>query len=595
MTGGPQGAAAGQPPAGARAGDPAPEGLVPPTPPAGPEIRLGVVMLCHADLPIAARMARIWAEGGAVVAIHVDAKAPADEVATMQADLAVLEGRGAVLWAPRHRCEWGTFSLVRATLDAAGLLLAREPGLSHVMTVSGACLPLRPVADLRAFLARHPTRDFIESVTAEDVGWTVGGLNEERFTLRFPFSFRRRRWLFDRHVALQRRLRVRRRIPEGIVPHLGSQWWCLTRRTLQAILTDPRRPEFDRYFASVWIPDESYFQTLARRHSTRIESRSLTLARFDDQGKPYVFYDDHAQMLAESRCFVARKIWPEARGLYDHFPRPLSGPPSAAEPQPQRLERIITQAVARRRLGRPGLYMQSRFPLKDRENGKTSAPYTVMQGFSDLFAGFEPWLAERIDADVHGHVMSHHGVEFAGRGRIGPGGLSDSPAARELDPRGFIANLIRSSQRMQVIQMSPRDSQSLNWFMATDPNARILVVTGAWAVPLLHSGMPFDDIRRMAAHLQRVELDQIGVLSSVWLKARTQVWDMGDFCARPAAILGGILRDLGGDPARAEALPPMHDLAGMGRFLQRLRNAGLRPQLMGDFPVTDPPARSERP
>ena len=111
-------------------------------------------------------------------------------------------------------------------------------------------------------------------------------------------------------------------MPAGLVPHLGSQWWCLTRATLSAILDDPKRAEFDRYFRRVWIPDESYFQTLARRHSRQVESRSLTLSKFDDQGKPYIFYDDHQRILQESGCFLARKIWPHAGRLYDHFPQP---------------------------------------------------------------------------------------------------------------------------------------------------------------------------------------------------------------------------------------------------------------------------------
>ena len=292
-------------------------------------------------------------------------------------------------------------------------------------------------------------------------------------------------------------------------------------------------------------------------------------------------------MLRESGGFVARKIWPRADRLYDHFPQVTEDAPSAAEPTPGRLDHVIAQAVARRRLGRPGLYMQSRFPRKDRENGKTSAPYAVLQGFAEIFPDFEPWLAARLDADVHGHLFAKHGVEFAGRTAIGPGALSDSAALRDLDPRSFVANLIRISRRMQVWQYSPRDVQQLNWFMTTDPNARIFVVTGAWAVPLLHSGMPFDDIRRVAAVLQRIELVQINTLRSVWLKARIHIWDLGDFCARPAGVLGTVLRDLGADPEAAEELPRMRDLAGMGRFLQRLRNAGLRPQLMGDFPVVD--------
>ena len=81
----------------------------------------------------------------------------------------------------------------------------------------------------------------------------MGGLNKERFTLRFPFSWKRQRRAFDAYVRLQRRLRVQRRIPAGIVPHLGSQWWCLTRATLSAILQDPDRPIHDAYFAKVWV------------------------------------------------------------------------------------------------------------------------------------------------------------------------------------------------------------------------------------------------------------------------------------------------------------------------------------------------------
>lgn len=547
------------------------------------EIRLGVVMLCHNEPAIVARMAREWAAEAAVV-IHADARMPNVDLAQMRDALGDLPR---LRFSRRHACEWGTFSLVRATQDAATLLLEEFPDVTHVVVVSGSCLPLRPVADLCAFLACHPRRDFIESVTAEDVGWTVGGLNEERFTLRFPFAYRRRRKLFDRYVNLQRRVGFQRRIPQGLVPHLGSQWWCLTRGTLSAILTDPRRAEFDRYFKRVWIPDESYFQTLARRHSMQIESRSLTLSKFDDQGKPYIFYDDHLGILRDSRSFIARKIWPRASGLYEYFPHGDAGAPSDAEPAPQHLDRIIGAAVARRRLGRPGLYMQSRFPLKDRENGKTSAPYAVLQGFAEIFPDFETWLAERIDADVHGHLFAVHGAEFAGRKPIGPGALSGSAALRDLDPRSYIANLIRISPRMQVWQSSPRDKQDMNWFMATDPNARIFVITGGWAVPLLHSGMPFDDIRRIAAVLQRVELAQIEILHSVWLKARTHIWDLGDFCARPSGVLRTVLEELGGDPDRAAGMPPMRKLTNMGRFLQRLRNAGLRPQRIGDFPVAD--------
>ena len=421
-------------------------------------------------------------------------------------------------------------------------------------------------------------------VNAAEVGWTVGGLNVERFERYFPVSWRKHRRLFDRLVNLQRRFNIKRKMPQGLVAHLGSQWWCMTRATLLAILNDPRRPEFDRFFKTVWIPDESYFQSLARRQSIAIESQSLTVSNFDDQGKPYILYDDHAEMLALSRCFVARKVWSGADKLLSRFPERAGAEHVNDEPRSGRIERIIGAAVKRRRLGRPGLYMQSRFPRENAENGKTAAPYAMLHGFVDLFPDFEKWLQSRVDGDVHGHLFGTDMVEFAGRPTVGPGCLSTHPASRDYDPDGFLTSLIRISDRQQIFQFSPRDRQQLNWFTATDPNATIRMITGAWIVPLMHSDMPFDDVRRMAAILQRTELAHLDILDSVWVKANVEKWDLADFAARPAAILQRVVNDLsfGGWPLY-DTPPALRDLTEVGSFLRSLRNAGLQPRNIGDF------------
>jgi hypothetical protein len=278
---------------------------------------LGFAMICHTALPRAAQVARHWAERDCPVVIHVDRSVGREAFNAFRQSLSDLEN---VRFCKRHRCEWGTWSLVEASQTASEMLLAEFPSVRHVYLVSGSCLPLRPVDDLRSYLAARPMTDFIESVTISEVDWTVGGLNEERFEYRFPFSWKRQRFFFDRYVELQRRLGRRRELPEGITPHLGSQWWCLTRQTLSAILEDPRRKELDRYFKYVWIPDESYYQTLVRNYGRRIESRSLTLSKFDFQGKPHVFYDDHLHLLRRSDCFVARKVWPKGGSAVSHLP-----------------------------------------------------------------------------------------------------------------------------------------------------------------------------------------------------------------------------------------------------------------------------------
>lgn len=241
---------------------------------------VGIIMLVHTAFDRAEQVARHWAAAGCPLVIHADKSVPAK---TYNAFVNALSDLPDVRFCKRHRCEWGTWGLVAATQSAGQLTLDEFEDVRHVYLASGSCLPLRPVQELKDYLAERPHTDFIESATTADVPWTMGGLDQERFTLRFPFSWRKHRYLFDKYVSLQRRLGFKRRIPNGLVPHMGSQWWCLTRQTLSAILSDPDRQVYDAYFQRVWIPDESYFQTLSRQYSLQIESRSLTLSKFDYQ------------------------------------------------------------------------------------------------------------------------------------------------------------------------------------------------------------------------------------------------------------------------------------------------------------------------
>ncbi len=545
---------------------------------------VGFILLVHASLERSAQVARHWAASGCPIVIHVDRHVPTADHDRFVAELSGLE---AVRFAPRHACEWGTWSIVQATLAASRLMLTEFPDVGHVYLASGACLPLRPVQELQAYLDRHSKTDFIESVTTQDVAWTIGGLSTERFTYRFPFAWRRQRRLFDAYVHLQRRLGMKRRMPEGLQPHLGSQWWCLTQKTLTAILDDPNRPEHDRFFSKVWIPDESYFQTLTRRHSTQIESRSLTLSKFDFQGKPHVFYNDHLQLLRRSDCFVARKIWPRADALYDSF---LSNDPAVtknAEPNPGKIDKLFAKATERRTNGRAGLRMQSRFPRDGWENGKTCAPYSVFQGFAELFDDFEGWIERQAGGRVHGHLFAPDRVHFAGGETTYNGALSDAAELRDYDPEGFLTNLIWNTRgERQCFQFGPGDNQRICWFLASDRNARIAVISGAWAVPLFKSGRDFAAIRPEAAQLQAIEAQYLTQLRSPQVKAQVHIWSLADFVDAPMEPLQMIMDEIGPRGARrlSEA-PRMVDLTGFGRFLQKLRNEGMNPYLMGDFPA----------
>ena len=543
-------------------------------------------MLCHTALDRAAEVARYWAEEGCPVVVHVDSRVSNAEMDSLREQLGDL---GNVRFSDRYPCEWGTWSLVQATQAASSLMLKAFPEVRHVYLASGSCLPLRPAKDLRAFLDQRPRTDFIESVTTADVGWTVGGLDEERFTLRFPFSWRRSRRLFDAYVRFQRRIGMRRRIPDGLVPHLGSQWWCLTRQTLTLILDGPDRPTNDRYFRHVWIPDESYFQTLVRKFSTQVESRSLTLSKFDFQGRPHIFYDDHLPLLRRSDSFVARKIWPEAHEIYSETLSMIKTGSSVAEnSNPGKIDRIFAKAVERRTKGRPGLYMQSRFPVKSRGDNRSAAPYSVFQGFSELFENFDGWLANTAASRVHGHLFAQDRVQFAGGEPIFKGALSDSATLRDYDPRSFLTSLIWNTRgERQCFQFGPGDVQKIAAFMAADANAQISVVSGAFVVPLFRSNLNFNEIRVEAARLQKIEGEFLTILNNPEVKARVRVWSLADFVDSPMDALQMIVDEINPRAqGRLTEVPRLVDLRGFGQFLQNLRNQGMQPTLMGDFPIS---------
>lgn len=550
---------------------------------------LGILMLVHTALERAAEVARHYADHGCPVVIHVDRRVARRAMRRFRDDLRGLEG---VRLCARVRVDWGGWSMVEASQIAAEAMLAHHPDVGHVYLTSGSCLPLRPVDELVSYLSAHAGTDFVESVTTDEATWTLDGLEEERFTLRFAFSWRKRRWLFDRSVALQRRLGWRRSVPEGLVPHLGSQWWCLTGATLRAILEAPDREAMDRYFRRVWIPDESYFQTLARRHGTRIDSRSLTLAKFDVSGKPHLFYDDHLALLRRSDCFVARKIWPGADGLYEAFLSPRTEHAARAEPNPAKIDRVFARANERRETGRPGLYNQGRFPHWGWEARRTASRYTVLSGLDDVFEGFPGWFARRVGGRVHGHLYRPDRVEFADGAEVVEGCLTDSAPLRDHRPEQFLFNLLWNTRgERQHFLHGPGDRQAVNEMVLGDGDATVAIVSGAWAVRLMHDPRPFGERRAEAARLQRAETGMLRLSRAPWVRARVLSWPLADVVAAPMDRLQEIVDAVAPrDARRVSEAPVMRPLDGLPDFLRALRDHGVKAATVGDLARLGRPA-----
>ena len=545
---------------------------------------LGVVMLCHTALERAAQVARFWLDAGCPVVMHVDRAVSAPALTKLQNDIGA---HPLLRFSTRHRCDWGSWQIVAATQDASHLLLNEFVDVNHVLLSSGACLPLRHAAEMVATLQKTPKADFIESVSVEHATWIMGGLSEERFTLYYPFNWRRQRVLFDWFVEFQRRWNIRREIPRPLRPHMGSQWWCLSRATLSAILNDPKRPRYERYFRRNWIPDESYFQTLARLHATHIKSRSLTLVKFDRNGRPNLFYDDHLQLLRRSDCFMARKIWPDSTRLYDFF---LSDLPSKTPPlpaEPAKIDRYFELAEKQRLEGRAGLYMQSRMPKEDSSGAKTAGPYAMFSGFDHMFENFDHWLGQVLGTRVHGHLFAPEVVQFHGGAKVWHGAISNSAAIRDYNPRMFLTNLLWATRgERQCFAYGPEDNMDheVNWFTATDLNAEINVIRGAWILPLWRRGIVDEAVIARIGELQKREQEWVTILQSRWALANVRIWSLAEILEDPQTKLALTVNDFASAPAlHAHGMPRLIDMNGFDLFLARLRDNGLPTPFLKDF------------
>lgn len=425
----------------------------------GAAARPAFAMLAHERLDRAAALASALAAHGPV-AVHLDVTVP---------DPGPLAGTGAEILQTR-RAEWGRFGLVAASLDLVRALLPHDP--THICLVSGACLPIRPLEALSAHL--QPGRDYIESVPASRDAWVQDGLSLERFTLHHWFSFRRQRWLFDCSVELQRLVRVRRRLPEGVVPHLGQQWWCLSAETLQALLDDPRLPAWQRFFRRTWIPDEGFFQSLQRTLGAHPPLPPITLARFDPRGRPYIFHDDHGEFLARDAHFFARKIDPDAAGLYRRF---LPAPPSG--PRAPTCETVFDIARAQERSEGRGQLSPARYPGGTTQAAvQTAAPYLV-------FVAADPGLLVRLRAHLADAPCRLHGLlfdparpaAFACGTALSDGNLPATPAIRDYRPAQFLARLIWAGRDARPAFFHvPGPPSAISGQIVGDGNARVVLI-----------------------------------------------------------------------------------------------------------------------
>lgn len=277
--------------------------------------KIAFILLCHKDPEAIIKQAERLTAAGDYMAIHFDARANPAHFEEIKTKLS--SNPNVAFSKKRIKCGWGAWSLVQATLYAVEAAEAAFPRATHFYMLSGDCMPIKSASYAHDFLDNADV-DFIESFDYFESEWIKTGMKEERLIYRHYFNERTQKWRFYTSFNLQKKLGLAREIPSDLQIQIGSQWWCLRRRTIEGILKFVKeRKDVMRFFKTTWIPDETFFQTLVRHTipETEIETRTLTFLMFSEYGMPVTFYNDHYEMLLGQDSLFARKISSEALEL----------------------------------------------------------------------------------------------------------------------------------------------------------------------------------------------------------------------------------------------------------------------------------------
>lgn len=269
---------------------------------------VGHVVLAHGDPRVPARLLRRLAPKSEGLVVHYDRTSGPTALAELRRAVRDLDVR----FVPQRTCRWGGWSLVAATLDCVGLLLGSERP-DRVVLLSGTSYPLS-AERLGRLISLAPKAEFIDALPMPRPGLYNGGL--DRVQVFHPLEGNGRWALLASGIAtrVQTAAGYRRRLPGRALPHVGSQWWCLSHACLDDMLGSASLSTYVQFFRRTRIPDETFFQTwVANSHrASAVRSDPIIYTRWADGTGPITLGMADLPMLQATSMPYARKVDGEA-------------------------------------------------------------------------------------------------------------------------------------------------------------------------------------------------------------------------------------------------------------------------------------------
>jgi len=240
---------------------------------------------------------------------------------------------------------WGSWGLSRGIFHTIEHAL-RTLDFDYLHLLSPTCLPIRPIADLEAWVSRGDVDIHADMFEVERDEATMMNFGYRAYayggSLKYRVLGRLRQYYFGRDAILEqscslsllRRSERRAALGNGLFdrvaigathaaargwlghnpfnptlrPMIGSLWIGMTRRVCEYLMRIRHSDPISGYFAHLKIVDEMLFPTLLANSPFRVGPALHSVNDFDIHGSPHWIKDDDLTRMFATGRFLARKF-----------------------------------------------------------------------------------------------------------------------------------------------------------------------------------------------------------------------------------------------------------------------------------------------
>ncbi len=251
--------------------------------------------------------------------IHIDKKTDSQVAHQL---VTQLQNLPKVFFIKRYNSAWGSFDIVKATLEGIKLIAKASTQFDYIVNLSGQDYFIKSNEQIKNFFEENKGREFLEYFSLPCSKWKGGGFRrveywhipwkDEYFSLpekrEFKSPISSLFYSFLTSVFFKKR-----KLNENFPLYGGSQFWCLTGECVKWINEFTKQnPKFVNSFNYTFCTDEIFFQTLILNSpfKDKVVNEHLRYIDWDniDAYHPRILTRNDFEKIKQSEKLFARKF-----------------------------------------------------------------------------------------------------------------------------------------------------------------------------------------------------------------------------------------------------------------------------------------------